>query len=330
MSNVANYSGGNLPTRTGRVVDNSDLSSGIGVSFGVLSIQGKLFRIKQGKEETKLVDARGNPRPEINVVIVAASPHVSRTYYAGGFEANAGKPPTCSSADGKTPDAFVQDPPARSCAACPFSVRDQVTPSGAKVSACSNNRRIAVVPEGDLANEALGGPMLLRVPGGSLIPLGNYAGSLGRKGYNFHEVVTTLQFDTTAHPKLIFHAERVLEDDEQEIVNDLRNSEVTRSVLALSEHAEQGHAEDLPKQGRPKGDGVDALPPRQRKPEPIIQNAQNDHIAQKVEVEAPAPVQKRTRAPKSNIADAVQQPVVVTAAANSFDSDLDARLQGLI
>ena len=325
---VAHHTGGGLAIREGRKpTSNNALSAGIGVSYGVLSIQGKLFRIKQGKEETKLLDKRGNPVPELNVVIVDASPHVSRTYYAGGFEANAGKPPTCSSADGKTPDAFVENPPARSCAGCPHSVRDQVTPSGAKVSACSNNRRVAVVPEGDLANESLGGPMLLRVPGGSLIGLSNYAGSLDRKGYDFFEVVTTLQFDTTAHPKLLFHADRALEDDEQEIIDAMRSSEATRAVLALSEHAEQAAAAPA---AEPVKSGVDALPPRERRREPVSQNAQNIQYAQKIEVETPAPVQKRTRAPKSNIADAVQQPVVVTAAANSFDSDLDARLQGLL
>ena len=293
-----------------------DLAAGLTSSFGVLSIQGKVFRIRYGGNETPLVDARKNPVPQLDVVIVGASPHVSRTFYDGGFEANAGRAPTCSSSDGKVPDARVQNPPARSCAVCPHAVRDQVTPTGAKVSKCANNKRIAIVPLGDLDNEQFGGPMLLRIPGGSLKSLTNYAQALKSKRFHSYEVATTLQFDfAVAHPRLVFSPLRPLTPDEQATINDMRAGSQLAAVLATSEMDEGGQQPVV---------NVDVA----------AQNAM-DAFPTKMETSQPqSPVKvtaknKVTRPVKSQIAEAVSDPITISSPA-SFDDDLDARLRNLI
>jgi hypothetical protein len=341
MTQVTEYQGGGLPVRQGaRATGNSALSAGLGVSFSVMSIRGKTFRIKQGKQETELLDKRGNPIPELEVVIVDANPDVSRTYYAGGYNAATGVAPTCASSNGVTPDGGEQ-PQSTSCRVCPRAVRDQVTPSGAKVSSCQNHRRIAIVPVSDLANEGLGGAMLLRVPGGSLMNLSNYSHNLTRRNFEFWEVATTLQFDpSVSHPKLLFHPERALQPDEQAVVDDLRCSEATQAVLAVSEAQE--HAAANPPAAAPKQDAFDALGSRsERRPDPrttqaaqsgyenISPAAQSGHpvIVEPVSVEPPKA--RRTRA-KPTIADAVSAPVVVEPAAGGFEQDLDARLKSLI
>lgn len=321
----------------GHAVVDDNLTAGISGSFGVVSIQGKVFRIKFAGNETPLLDNRNNPIPQLDVVIVGASPYVSRTYYEGGFVANSGQAPTCSSIDGKFPDANVEDPPARSCANCPHSVRDQVTPSGAKVSACQNNKRIAVVPVGDLENEQFGGPMLLRIPGGSLKNLTNYGAALKPKGYASYEVATTLQFDPmVAHPKLVFTPARPLAPEEQEVIDQMRADGSLDSVLAMADRPGEDEAPPPPAQQS----AFDRLPPRQ--PAPVQQTA-NTLMARAV---APAPVQqvapvvaaaasdkpviRRGRpATKSQIADAVKAPVVV-AAPSSFEADLDAKLNSIL
>jgi hypothetical protein len=295
-----------------------DLAAGLSSSFGVLSIQGKVFRIRYGGNETPLVDARKNPLPQLDVVIVGASPHVSRTYYEGGFEANAGRAPTCSSSDGKVPDARVENPPARSCLACPYAVRDQVTPTNAKVSKCANNKRIAIVPLGDLENEQFGGPMLLRIPGGSLKSLTNYAQALKSKRFHSYEVATTLQFDfAVAHPRLVFSPLRPLTPDEQHVINDMRAGGQLNSVLATSdmEHGEGSQRQPVNADVAAQN-AMDAFPVKMEHAQP----------ASPVKV---TPKNKVTRPVKSQIAEAVNDPVTITPP-QSFEADLDAKLKGLM
>lgn len=304
-----------------------NLTAGISSSFGVVSIQGGKFRIKFAGVETPLLDARGNSIPELNVVIVGASPYVSRTYYAGGFEANAGKAPTCSSLDGKFPDVTVENPPARSCATCPHALRDQVTPTGAKVSACQNNKRIAIVPEGDLENEQFGGPMLLRIPGGSLKNL--TALQAAYKGVNCasYQAVTALRFDPmVSYPKMVFAPERRLRPEEQEVIDRMRSDGSLDAILSVSERSDEDEpAIHMPasfSNPQPAATSVVA-------PQPIQRAAPIVAVATLSTDEAKPATIRRRPATKSQIAQAVEKPVVV-APPSSFEADLDAKLNSIL
>lgn len=329
------------------VVDD-DLTAGISSSFGVVSVKGKVFRIKFAGNETPLLDARNNPIPQLDVAIVGASPHVSRTYYEGGFVENSNQAPTCSSIDGKYPDAGVEDPPARACASCPFSVRDQVTPSGSKVSACQNNKRIAVVPVGDLENEQFGGPMLMRIPGGSLKNLTNYGQALKSRGFASYQVVTSLQFDPmVAHPKLVFTPVRPLQPDEAEVVNRMRSDGSLDAILSVSDRDEAPVASDDGFPAAFNGYPPQAAAPAARPaPQPVARPVSSPQqvvtpvrasvapqaapISVAPEATDARPTATRRRpATKSQIAAAVQQPVVV-AAPSSFETDLDAKLNSIL
>ena len=67
-----------------------------------ISIRGGVFRMMVGGQETAKSDERS-----MQVVMVAAAEHVSRTYYAGQYEEGEQAPPACWSADGVRPDASI-------------------------------------------------------------------------------------------------------------------------------------------------------------------------------------------------------------------------------
>ncbi len=195
---------------------NDDLSSGVSGGFSVLSIRGSKWRVKSGGEEEVLTDSQGDTLASVRVVIVKGNKHVSKNYYEGGFVEGSSDAPSCFSIDGVKPDSSVENPVSVACANCPKNqFGSRITDSGSKAKACADNRRIAIVPEGDLPGARFNGPMLLRVPAASLSDLASYAKGMSAKGFPYNTVVTKLSFDTeTAYPKIKFQAARALKEDE--------------------------------------------------------------------------------------------------------------------
>jgi len=217
-------------------VDNSALSAGIAESFPVLSFRGKVWRVRYGGEATPIL-MEGDPVPAILCVIVQANPQLSKLYYAGAYEEGSSDAPTCFSLDGITPDQTAEAKQSPTCAACPHNVwGSKITPQGTKTKACSDSRRLAVVPFPDLANEKYGGPMLLRVPPASFKELVRYSKHLSDIGGQFSAVVTRIGFDLeAAFPKLVMREVRGLTIEEYKQVVEMRTLDTVERMLSASE-----------------------------------------------------------------------------------------------
>ena len=307
MGDVTPFTGGKVPAVFQGTVDvNDDLSSGVRGGYSVVSIRQAKWHIKADGEETTLMNSDGDPLGSLKLVLLKGSPSVSKNYYAGGFVEGSNEPPSCSSIDGITPDPAGSDVQAPSCAVCPQNViGSRVTDAGKKLKACSDSRRIAVIPENDFKNEVFGGPMLLRIPAGSLTNLSMYGKKMKKIGFPYNTIITRCSFDTTtAYPKLEFNAVRPLTDPEAEeivqLLSDPEFSSKIESVLAKDmEIVPRENAEPT------QSDLFEQPPTTDAKDEPVVPKA------------------KVTAAPKA----AKEEPVVV---ADESDDELDSELKDIL
>lgn len=250
---------------------NDDLSSGVSGGFSVISFRGSKWRVKHSGDETLLRDAEGEVLPSIRVLILKANRHISKNFYADGFVEGSADAPDCFSMDGVKPDPSVENPVNPQCADCPKNqFGSRITDTGSKAKACSDNRRIAVVPEGDYANEQFGGPMLLRVPAASLSELAKFGKAMKGKGFPYNTIITRVSFDPdTAYPKLNFNAVRPLNDDEAaEVVGYLQDDEYRQKLdFILAEAVEVAVDAAEPKaKAEPKADPTEFEEPPAEKP----------------------------------------------------------------
>jgi hypothetical protein len=190
-----------------------------------------------------------DPAASLEVVILKANPHLSKLFYANGYEEGAAEKPTCYSNDGVAPAADAQEKQATKCAICPHNQwGSRVTENGSRGKACTDLRRLAVAPIGELEL-----PMLLRVPAGTLRDLANYADLLNRRKAPYQAVVTKIAFDhTVAHQKLTFKANRWLSEEEAEIVARTLEKDVINQIVGAGAPVDE--VAELPDKS-----GVDAL-----------------------------------------------------------------------
>jgi hypothetical protein len=237
MGEVAEFTGGKVPAALSKLAgDNDDLSSGVRGGYGVVSIRGSKFHIKSDGEETTVLNDDGDPVGSLRFVLLKASPNVSKNFYEGGYETGSSEGPSCWSIAGDVPDPNAPNKQADTCAACPNNqFGSRITDAGKKIKACSDSRRIAVIPENDFANEVYGGPMLLRVPASSLSNLAQYGKKMKHRGYPYNTILTRCSFDVAASfPKLEFNAVRPLTDDEaNEIINLLAKPDFADKITAV-------------------------------------------------------------------------------------------------
>jgi hypothetical protein len=99
--------------------------------------------------------------------------------------------------------------------------------------ACSDSKRLAIVPASNLANEAYGGPMLLRVPAASLKELKAFGDLMSSQGFPTGSYQMRISFDAKeSYPKFLFNAIRPLNDEESDLVLEMQGSEAVARVLA--------------------------------------------------------------------------------------------------
>lgn len=210
---------------------NSDLAAGLGSGgFPVIHIKGKVWSVTRSGERENFVDENGDPRPSIEVVIVKAAPHLSKTWYAKKFtdgeEAGA---PDCYSNDGKTPAADSKSVQCKTCAACKhnqFGSAVSTDGTGGKGKACQDVKRLAVVP-----SDLTGDPMLIRIPPGSLKNLREFAKSLSDRGVPYQAVRVRLGFDIeSASPKLTFRPVGLLSDEEALKLSEIMQQEIIPQI----------------------------------------------------------------------------------------------------
>ncbi len=240
MNAIIPASFGAVSTRFAASQQQDDLSSGIQSSFGLIGYKGKVWSIRHRGAETPLMREDGDgPRGSIEVVILKASTQVSKIWYENGYVEGSNAAPDCFSNNGVTPDPTAAKKQCTSCAVCPHNQwGSRVTPAGKQGKSCSDSKRLAVVPNGDINNDAFGGPMLLRVPAASLQDLAAFGQKMQQMGYPYYSIVTKIGFDAAeSFPKFTFSALRPLADNEADLVLSMRDGHQVNRILSDSEFA---------------------------------------------------------------------------------------------
>lgn len=283
---------------------NDELGSGIASSYGIVGYRGKVWSIKhQGKETQLMRDDGDGPRGSIEVVIVKAASAVAKIFYANGYQDGSNAAPDCWSTNGVTPDAAAQNKQNATCAGCPMNAwGSRVTEAGKQGKACSDNRRIAIVPLNDMANDMFGGPMLLRIPAASLKDLKAYGELLNSYHYPYYACATRISFDPKeAYPKFVFSAIRPLTDEEATTIMDLRDDKRVANIL---------------------NEATDLAPRQQEESAPVPSSPFEQAPAAAPKAAAPKAAPPKAAAPKPAPAPKAE-PQPAQAAPASFDEMLD-------
>ena len=279
-----------------------DLRDGVSAGFGVVSFKGKSWRVKYKGDEILIKNSDGDPVASLNVVIVKGSAAISKLYYPGAYTEGDDSAPACFSMNGVIPDPSGESIQSPTCAACPKNVwGSKITEQGNKTKACADSRRIAVVPYPDIANEAFGGPMLVRIPPATLNDLARYAEKLKQIGLPYQAVVTKIGFDhELAYPKLTFEARKGLTAEEAVIIKELMEEDAIGRMLETTpvELAEPSIKDAAAKPAAP------AKAKAKPKPAPETETPHDPETGEVVEDEvqtmAPAPKKQTGETPKQS------------------------------
>ena len=197
MNNIIPANFGRASSKFAGMAIPNDAAAGIESGYAVMKYKGKVWATEYRGEHKPLMRPDGDgPANSIEVVVIAASPVKSKLYYKG-YNDGASDRPICFSSNGVTPDQRSQQMQARACAVCPQNQRgSRIDENGqARGTACRDNKRIAIVPLGDLENETLGGPMLLRIPAASLNDFAQFTTKLEHLGLPYVAVGVKISFD---------------------------------------------------------------------------------------------------------------------------------------
>jgi hypothetical protein len=256
---------------------------GNGASGKRISIRGGVFRmIVDGKEVAQ------NEDRSMNIVVVAANPNVSRSFYAGDYEEGKNISPDCWSNDGISPDTKVSEPQASKCASCPQNIAGSAKQGGGR--ACRFSQRMAVMLENDLQGDVY----QLTLPAQSIfgnvengkMPMQAYAKFLGGHGLPVTAVVTEMRFDTaSATPKLTFKAVRPLEADELANCQEKGRSSEAKAAISQTPAA------------------MDGAKPKAIAAKPVADDASDDTPAPKAKAEevAEEPVKRAKKAAPKDV-----------------------------
>lgn len=207
--------------------------------FPSISIKGAKFHIKDSSAEnpfqTIMVTMQDGvtqmPAPYLDLVVIAANPALSKEFYDRPYDDSADdKSPDCSSEDGVTPDAHITNPVSASCALCPKNAwGSKITPQGKETKACSDSKRLVIIPSAALDFKALA----LDITPAALKEYGAYVRTLSARNIPIIGVVTRVTFDpTAAFPKLQFDFQRFLSAEEFTQVQARIDSDEVRNIVA--------------------------------------------------------------------------------------------------
>lgn len=226
---------GQVPTHLQMPADAvNDMAEGIGGGFGIISYRGKVWRTKhRGEEQAMMREDGTGPKASIQVVVVRSATNLSKIFFEQGYVEGSNQAPDCFSTNGIVPDPAANKKQARACGGCPKNAwGSRVSESGKQGKACGDSKRLAVVPAADLKNEAMGGPMLLRVPAASLQDMVTFTNMMFQQGFKYDTFVMDISFDINdAYPKFVFKAIRPLNPDEYAIVKELGDGPVAQRIL---------------------------------------------------------------------------------------------------
>ena len=163
----------------------------------------------------------------LSVIVVGANPALSKSFYKGEYFEETMKP-DCYSLNGKTPDKDCDDPQSDMCALCPQNAwGSRTTPTGQRVKACADQKRLAVV----LTDDPKGTVYLLQVTPTSLKNLNGYQKVLQGKSISPEIAKTRVSIDTSlGFPKLEFDFGGFVEETTQEHIDGLCGTEEVKIV----------------------------------------------------------------------------------------------------
>lgn len=203
-----------------------------GMPLPILSVRGKEFRLRfQGQE----MNTRSR---EIEVVLVASRPHVSKRFFAQSYSSGETVAPDCTSTDGITPD--VPEPVNDKCATCQKNAWGSlVTASGKQAKECNDYKRLVVLPiiNGQMSQQAcvldVAATSLKSPKGykGNELFLREYLSTLQRHDLPPTAVVTKLMFTDAEYPQLCFGFSRFAEENEFDRATALREEPDVQTVL---------------------------------------------------------------------------------------------------
>tara|TARA_R100000900_G_C3335259_1_gene164163 strand:+ start:283 stop:936 length:654 start_codon:yes stop_codon:yes gene_type:complete len=200
-----------------------------------ISIRGSLFSAIEDGVRTSLFNA-----DFVDLVIVDAA-SISRVYYAGEYEQNVQKPPTCWSIDNQRPAQGVpkQDQQALRCLDCTHNIRGSGRNRG---RACKFIQHLAVAFDGQLDKV-----YRLKLPATSIygktqrghMPMQQYVNFLSSRGSKASCILTRVYFDELSNiPKLFFKPVRSLTEEEKSTVEETSSHISTRMVTSfIVEHS---------------------------------------------------------------------------------------------
>lgn len=220
-------------------VDPRALAAGIKPAFASLTFKGKVWGIRH-RGVTQQLLAR-DPQtgaiigaiPTVDIIILKSATAISKNYYIGKYQEGDFNQPDCWSTNGQVPDPAAPKKQSNTCRGCPHDAFGSRTmDDGRKGKACSDSKRVCVVPAADIKNEAFGGPMLLKLPPSSFAGLSELENQLHMQGYSYFGLVMRLSFDhQAAFPKIIFTPVRVLNDYEAQAVLEMQQVDTVERIL---------------------------------------------------------------------------------------------------
>lgn len=288
--------------------------------FPVVSIKGKVFTKKAG-EISELITKPGEDAPAsaLEVVILDVGPSVdmrlnSRVFYMKAYEEGSTAKPDCYSDDGIAPGADAQSPQAEKCAVCPHNVKG--TSNTGKGKRCSSSKRLAIAAPDDLDN-----PMMLRVPGDSLLAFNDYGKWLvGRGITKLRSVVTRIGFDySVAHPALTFKGLGFVATDTTEAAKADQVAFITgkKALPKVPQLADPFADDDDEEFQQPAPESKKPAPAKKTKPAPVVEDDEEDD-------ELPATPKAEVKVEGDKKAAKKPAPVVEDVDIDDIDLDFDA------
>jgi hypothetical protein len=209
----------------------SNFTDGVADSFPRLSIRGKAFWVRVNGKEYRAGAVDPNKGAIVDVVLVNASRHLAKTYYARPFSSGDAEMPDCWSLDSIRPDSSIAKPVNPTCQDCPKNAFNSA-PSGRGGKACQDSKRV-VITTTDQLGQAEPLLLLMRLPQQSLKNLKNHVEKLAGHGYiEPYSCVTRMSFDMDVEfPKVQFDFVEPLTDDEFEAAEAVANSKKVNDML---------------------------------------------------------------------------------------------------
>jgi hypothetical protein len=197
-----------------------------------ISIEGGAFRKFVNGKEVAVIEDRF-----LNVIIVNAAPHFSRTYYKDPYKKGVAVSPVCWSSDGEKPSDDAKVAQSTTCSSCAHSVKG--SGDNGIGSACRRSWRAAVV----MPNDPSGDVMQIIIPDKSIWgneeagkwPWKAYVKMLANNNISVGHVITKMQFDISqSAPRLLFSPSGVIDIDDLPVLKEQGASAAALAAVQLT------------------------------------------------------------------------------------------------